>query len=695
MKRTEPSALTRLGRALPALVLAVLLTGGALATNPPAVPVPQGAVCAGADIADEVPPLAAGKNSPDGASTPGDAPAAQAAEAVRAAEERAADVEELGYVPGQIVVMYEEDASRAERREAVEELGAEEAAPAMELDAGAVASLDIADDMTVETAVQQAQASEAVRFAVPNYVAEAFDDDAAERGVTLVSAADLAERPGDQWHLGFTGAPQAWALLADAPPAAEPVKVAVIDTGASLTHPDLAGVIDTAQSVEVVWTDQTNASSWRMRPLRGDGYTNGGADVSEFTSHGTHVSGIIAAAAGNGGVMGMASGAGTARANRLIDLVVIDAFTLLTKDGQPNATLQDIVFALEYARDNGCRVVNMSLGFPSNDPELAQFFDTFCAMLTESDDMVLVCAAGNSHSQAKNYPAASPAALGVISISERSAVGLTNTFRYPFWKGSDVLRSSFSNYGSWCDISAPGESILSTCVRGGSSNGYGYMSGTSMACPMVAATAALVRAADPDLSATAVKELLCSTATDLYVAGKDIQTGHGALNAEAAVRRALAGGTGSASGTETPRESSAPAPAATAPKPAPSPTTPQPQPRENPTPQPSAPQPPASTAKPAVKKVAAPTVKAGRRGFTVRWKKVSGNVSGYQVQYALDKKFKKAAKTKTLAKSKKSWKATKLKVKKRYYVRVRAYYKVDGQKYYGKWSSVKSVKTKK
>lgn len=769
-------------------------------------------------------------------------------EADAAAEERAAGTDELGYVPGEIVVVYEEDASEAERKEAAASLGAEEPDEASAAE-GDVAALAIPDDMTVEMAVREAREAEAVKYAIPNYVAELAGEWDADPAGFISNPGALTEQGGDQWHLNFLNAPQAWALLDGYGGSIEPVKVAVIDTGASLTHPDLANVINRNQSVEVTWTDSKDSSSWKTAPLRGDGYTNGSAKPTEFTSHGTHVSGIIAGEAGNGGVLGVASGGTTALSNQLVDLVVIDAFSILNDKGQPNATLRDIVFAMEYARDAGCSVVNMSLGFASNDPELAQFFDEFCLDLTEQDDVLIICAAGNEHRQSpKNYPAACPSTMGVVSISDREGVGSSSaTFLNPAWSGSNVLRSYFSNYGDWCDISAPGEKILSTYLQNGAVDGYLTMDGTSMACPMVSAAAALVRAADPDLTAEEVKSLLCETSADLYTTGRDVQTGYGALNAEAAVRRALdqrdgdeevagpvsvaAANVSAASATyngraQTPRVTvklegktlvegrdyqvscpdgamvdagrytvvvrgrgeysgtakaqftistakmssvqvsvpeqtftgkelrpepkvtwggltlvkgedytayyqnnivvgtgkvtlmgrdnfsgqttatftikqapaptpATPTPAPAKPKPTPAPTTPKtpaaPQTPAPTTPQPSSP----STAKPTVKKVAAPKLKAGKRSFTVSWKKVSGNVSGYQVQYALDKKFKKSAKVKTLAKSKKSWKATKLKAKKRYYVRVRAYYKLDGKKYYGKWSTVKSVKTKR
>lgn len=716
MVRIDRSVLRRIGRAVPAVTLAVVLTAAAAVTERGS----DGAVDLFADkavgfIADEHAPLT-------------DGPAEAGGKA--AAAEREMDAEELGYVPDQIVVVYEEDATRRERREAVEELGAEELGRAVEVAEGTVASLDIPDEMTVDDAVQAAQASSVVKYALPNYVAETFDEVGTATAFTTVSG---NERLDDQWHLGFVRASGAWEALSSCEEPVEPVKVAVIDTGASLSHPDLASVVDWKRSIEVVWTDRTSLASWTGRPLRGDGYTNGSSRPTEYTSHGTHVTGILGAQAGNGGVLGVASGAGTACANELVDVMVIDAFSLLDSNGRPNATLQDIVYALEHARTSGCRVVNMSLGFVSDDPELAQFFEDVCRSLADTDDMLLVCAAGNSNASTKNYPAACSATLSIISISERSGVGEdVATFRYPFWHGSDVLRSSFSNYGSWCDVSAPGERILSTFVRNGATNGYATMSGTSMASPVAAGVAAMVRAAYPALTAAEVKELLCATAADLYTAGRDDQTGYGAIDAEAAVRRALALRRGAYEETtpevvpETVPDDRAPAPEKE-PEIGPRPSTPTTPPVPNPatkqpeqssgsqgagSPAPTKPNAPAPSAKrpatkepaaqvspaptkPIVRKVAAPKLKKAKRGFTVTWKRVSGDVTGYQVQYALDKKFKKAVKTKTLSKGKKAWKATKLKAKKRYYVRVRAYYKAEGKKYYGKWSSVKSVVTKK
>ena len=98
------------------------------------------------------------------------------------------------------------------------------------------------------------------------------------------------------------------------------------------------------------------------------------------------------------------------------------------------------------------------------------------------------------------------------------------------------------------------------------------------------------------------------------------------------------------------------------------------------------------TQKPATVKVS--KTKAKKNGVVVTWK-TAKDVTGYEIQLATDKKFKKNKKTVTVAKQNASKKTVKkLKEKKKYYVRVRSYKIVNGKKAYGKWSKIKSVKTK-
>ena len=479
---------------------------------------------------------------------------ASEAEAQAAAEERATDPEELGYLPGEIVVIYEDDATDVEKQEALAAVDGETAAEEVEFSTGDAAAVEISDDLTVETAVELAKNDEAVKYAMPNYTASLFDapapgvaNEIAEAASALTQGATkFDDMQANQWYLDYVKAPQAWNLLAEHSENIEPVKVVVLDTGASLSHPDLTNIIDKDESIEVVYEGAYENNTVRgSRPLRGDGYTNGSADIDETTSHGTHVSGIIAAESGNGGVAGVASGGTTSCANGLVSLTVIDAFSRsayspITKRQEPGGGVYDILYGLSRASAMGADVVNMSLGFATSDEDLKAAFDEITARLTVENDMVIVAAAGNNGAETMSQPAASPSVLGVMSVSDRAHLDSgSTTFSNASWTTGDTTRSWFSNYGSWYDITAPGERILSTYLSGGVSDTYAYMSGTSMACPVTAAVAAMVRVANPSLTATEVSALLCETASDMHSSGKDDQTGHGMVDAEAAVSRAL------------------------------------------------------------------------------------------------------------------------------------------------------------
>ena len=470
---------------------------------------------------------------------------ADADEAQRAAEERATDADELGYVPGEIVVIYEEDASVSEQADVAAAIGTEGEPEPAPFDSGDAAVVDIADEITVDTAVEAAVAEDSVKYAFPNYVAKSFDEPAASAQSSAASPlATGDELASQQWYLSAVKAPEAWSLLVASGRSVEPVKVAVLDTGASISHSDLQGPLDMSRSGEVVWADM-KAGKVSFKPLRGDGYLNGTNEMPFYSTHGTHVAGIIAAKAGNGGVLGVASGGSTALANKIVSIAAIDIFFCIgeNNDGTKfsSATVLDILYGLAKARDMGCSVVNMSLGFYTDDETCIAALNEKTSELDEQG-VVQVCAAGNDHTAAKSYPAACDATLSVISLSKRGSIpSNSSTYSMKTWESADgYMRSWFSNYGDWCDIAAPGENIYSTGVLEGTlKDGYLSMSGTSMASPVVAAAAALVQAADPDLSAAEVKDVLCRTAADLHTAGKDGESGWGLVNAEAAVKAAL------------------------------------------------------------------------------------------------------------------------------------------------------------
>ncbi|WP_302962863.1 S8 family serine peptidase [uncultured Adlercreutzia sp.] len=488
------------------------------AASPAAEPAATEGDAAGGSAAAE--PLAAEEPAAVSEDEEAEVPAAE--EDTIAVPETVAPAAVDGDEPGEIVVVFEKGTTTAQQNGVVRLLGAP-GGETVAFDLGDVTLVEVADGMTAEAAAEVAEESDGVKYAVPNYSAELFDKAMAESAANAESLAATVKDPyaADQWYLDAVGAAGAWSAIPNRGSAA-PVKVAVLDTGASVSHPDLSGTLNRTQSKEVVWTSRY--SRFALQPLRGDGYTNGSSSIQVASTHGTHVAGIIGAQANSIGVLGVASGGATANANKLVDVVAVDIFSenVMTDEGlQPNATLYDVVVGLDHARDTGCSVVNMSLGFIESNRSLVDFMNEVCTELADGSDMVIVCAAGNESTSAATYPAACDDAIGVISVNE------------------SLTRSSFSNYGAWCDISAPGSNILSTIVEADKvTNGYGYLSGTSMASPVVAATAAMVRAARPELTAAEVRSVLCSTAQDVGAKGKDAQTGYGVVNAAKAVAAA-------------------------------------------------------------------------------------------------------------------------------------------------------------
>lgn len=245
--------------------------------------------------------------------------------------------------------------------------------------------------------------------------------------------------------------------------------VAVIDTGVAANHPDLAGQV-----------------------LPGKDYIDAAQDGrSDPRGHGTHVAGTIAALTGNGiGVGSIAPGA------KILPVRVLDA------DGK--GYVSNIAAGIIWAADNGADVINLSLGGPTQTT-----IEEAAVNYATSKGVIVVAAAGNSGNTGNPvmYPAAYSNAIAV-SATDRN----DNT-------------TPWSEFGPQVDISAPGESILSTYPAG-----YTYMSGTSMATPHVAAAAAAVKASNPSLTGAQVRSALESTADDMGAPGRDDQFGMGFLD---------------------------------------------------------------------------------------------------------------------------------------------------------------------
>lgn len=252
-------------------------------------------------------------------------------------------------------------------------------------------------------------------------------------------------------------------------PSGTGVKVAVIDTGMDYTHPDLAG-----------------------RYAGGYDFVNSDSDPFDDHGHGTHVSGIIAGADNDIGVVGVAPNA------QIVALKVLDSVG--------SGYYSDIIAGIDYCVTHGIPIANMSLGGTYGSSQLEEA----CNRAAQSG-VLLVAASGNNNA-AVLYPAKYDSVL---------AVGATTT---------TDMKASFSNWGPELEMAAPGFYIKSTIPNGG----YDDWSGTSMASPHIAGVAALL--SQTGMNAAQIRNRLGETATDLGDPGRDRYYGYGLVNAEAAVQ---------------------------------------------------------------------------------------------------------------------------------------------------------------
>ena len=310
---------------------------------------------------------------------------------------------ELPYVPGEIVIGWQPEAqiqaqSRAGRL-GVDRTSAEWQQAVESLSARTdLQVLDVQPEYgmgRVAVAAGQEQAEIArlsalpwVRYAEPNYFAH---------------AAGYPTDPyiGDQWNMRRVSAPAAWDLTFGS----YSIVVAVIDSGVDLGHPEFAG-----------------------RLLPGKNYVNPNGLPNDDYGHGTHVTGIIAAAANNGlGVAGLAAN--------------VKILPLKALNSQGVGTLYNIATAINDATSYGAQVINLSLGSPYDDSGVRTAIDT-----AVSSSVFVAAAAGNcaqggggcGSSNPNYYPAAYP---GVV------AVGATD--HYDNW-------ADYSGYKSYVDLAAPG-----------------------------------------------------------------------------------------------------------------------------------------------------------------------------------------------------------------------------------------------
>ncbi len=284
--------------------------------------------------------------------------------------------------------------------------------------------------------------------------------------------------------------------------AASAIKIAVVDTGLDVTHPDIA-----AKAPE----------TWDIVRRR--------TNVVDRDGHGTFVSALAAGAVNNN--EGIAGFGGDAK------LMMVKA----VGEGESFSEI-DTAAAIVYAVDHGANIINLSIGGEGSSP-----LETRAIEYAASHNVLLVAAAGNEYEQGNpiEYPAAAlqpPGSKGQGGLG-LSVAASTMTGR----------RASFSNTGSQISLAAPGDNVFGAvaassprdyfpryALPGSLAGLYGWSSGTSFSSPEVAGAAALVWAANRSLTAQEVAGILKATASGR---GRwNPRLGYGVIDVAAAVAAA-------------------------------------------------------------------------------------------------------------------------------------------------------------
>ncbi len=351
----------------------------------------------------------------------------------------------------------------------------------------------VSDGETIDEALARWSADPAVEAVEPNATISAAP--------LPVAAAAASPQPGAdplayaQWHMDAVQAAAARRVASG-----EGVVVAVLDTGVTRGS-DLA-----CRRLVAEYDARRNRS--------------GPGAAADDHGHGTHVAGTIAQCTGNDiGVAGMAP------AVTLMPVKVLDA--------EGNGDYASLAAAIDWAAGHGADVINLSLGGPCTRPWPAcrsVLVDEAIARATDAG-AVIVAASGNRGGTAVDYPANHPAVIAVGATTRAGRV------------------APYSNGGPGIDLAAPGgrsgaagtsHGVLQESFWSGMW-GYWERAGTSFAAPHVSGAAALVRSIAPDASPATVRAALTCTAAEAGAAGYDHETGHGSLQAAAALAAVSSG----------------------------------------------------------------------------------------------------------------------------------------------------------
>jgi hypothetical protein len=285
------------------------------------------------------------------------------------------------------------------------------------------------------------------------------------------------------------------------------VVIAICDGGTDYDHTDLlANVWNNADEIDGNMMDDDNNGF--VDDVRGWNFSNNTNNPTGLpatpgnANHGTHTAGIACAVTNN--ALGIA---GASFNTKLMPICVSSP----TTDNSLAFGYQGIL----YAADNDADVVNCSWGRPGTPSAFEQEVIDYAYQ----NGTVVVCAAGNTGAEEEHYPGAYNHVLGVA------------------WLNNTDVRNGSSTYGLWVDVSAQGTSILSTLNS--PVNGYGFLSGTSMAAPHAAGLCGLVKTRFPGYTPEQVMQRVRVTCDPIDAANPSIagKLGYGRLNAQRALIR--------------------------------------------------------------------------------------------------------------------------------------------------------------
>ena len=316
-----------------------------------------------------------------------------------------------------------------------------------------------------------------------------FEKDKKEESSQVSAFSDVNWR----WGLKMINAPQAWKYTKG-----EGIVVAVIGGGVNFGHPALQGKAWTNPG-EVPGNGKDDDGSGYVDDVHGWDFILNQSDSDRLHFHGNFVANL---AAGN---LGHSGQGGVAPRVRIMDLRVYD------EDGNLGLW-EDFIGAFDYALANGADIINLSVGFDYSTNPSYSFFQTIRRVASE---IIIVGSAGNKSS--KVQPPASEEQVWAITALDRNG---------------EIYNKS--NTGQEVIFSAPGVSVSSAY-----GDSYHTGSGSSFAAPHVTGVVALMLSANPDLEPREVQDILAKTARDLGPPGRDDKFGHGLVDAEAAVKKAL------------------------------------------------------------------------------------------------------------------------------------------------------------